>query len=119
MNGDIIGAKNLGSDLVDDELLSKEQREEHPIDQQAPTSWQFERNVWTSLQFTEAKAVLNTMMSEMNTKKCKNCGAKVPKITCPIFGRLYQVPILVMCIFSLYSFTLQCNNSNNLENFLT
>jgi len=93
MNGDIIGAKNLGSDLVDDELLSKEQREEHPIDQQAPTSWQFERNVWTSLQFTEAKAVLNTMMSEMNTKKCKNCGAKVPKITCPIFGRLYQVAL--------------------------
>lgn len=93
MNGDIIGAKSLGSNLVDDESLSKEHREEHPIDQQAPTSWQSERNVWTSLQFTEAKAVLNTMMSEMKKKKCKNCGAKVPLITSPSFGRLYQVAL--------------------------
>lgn len=93
LNGDIIGAKSLGSDLVDDELLSKEHKEEHPIDQQALTSWQSGRNTWTSLQFTEAKAVLNTMMSEMNQKKCKNCGAKVPKITSPIFGRLYQVAL--------------------------
>jgi hypothetical protein len=29
---DIIGAKMLGSNLVDDEILSKEKREEHPID---------------------------------------------------------------------------------------
>lgn len=48
--------------------------------------WQSERNACAPLQFTKADAVLNTTMSEMNKKKCKNRGAEVPKITTPIFG---------------------------------
>ncbi|XP_052173227.1 DNA-directed RNA polymerase I subunit 1 isoform X2 [Diospyros lotus] len=41
---------------------------------------------WTSVQFTEAMAVLNNFLKQPRSATCKNCHAKNPKISKPTFG---------------------------------
>lgn len=43
------------------------------------------QNEWTTLQYIEAKSVLNNYL-KLQSKKCKNCQAKNPKISKPTFG---------------------------------
>ncbi|KAJ4845038.1 hypothetical protein Tsubulata_031298 [Turnera subulata] len=90
--GDIAGAKRLDESLSsevapdldvdsDDEDMSHEYGSStgHPLEQQQQ---------WTSLQFTEAMKVLNTLQRPL-VKKCANCGAASPRITSPNFGLFY------------------------------
>ncbi|KAF5726829.1 DNA-directed RNA polymerase I subunit rpa1 [Tripterygium wilfordii] len=89
IKGDIIGAKRLDSSSLDeypeDSSGSHESSSTVHSGAQCTDDDALKQQEWTSMQFTEAKFVLNTFLN-LKIKKCENCNAKSPTISKPFFG---------------------------------
>ena len=99
MEGNISKAKRWDETIVDGPLDSddfdvddKDQcsRPEQPVEN------------WTSIQFSEAMAVLRTFLHK-DYRKCQNCGNISPKITRPIFGWFHVITYLFLSCLILFS----------------
>ncbi|XP_022971295.1 DNA-directed RNA polymerase I subunit 1 [Cucurbita maxima] len=79
LNGDVVKAKELDSELLTESSDSKHSNEMQNM----------QPKKWTSLQFSEAISAVNKFLKPKQ-RECKNCGAKNPKITRPTFGWLHM-----------------------------
>lgn len=97
--GDIIGAKNLGSDspMEPDNEGSDGSHVSCSTVYSGPRAdcTGHQSQAWTSVQFTEAMAVLNNFLKQPRSATCKNCHAKNPKINKPTFGWFHLVHQLI------------------------
>ncbi|KAK3022372.1 hypothetical protein RJ639_047346 [Escallonia herrerae] len=92
--GDILGAKALEAVSLGEPVQSEESDGSHVScstvhsGAQSGTFQHQKKQSWTSLQFTEARSVLNKFLKPKFTK-CESCGAKNPKVTTPAVGLFY------------------------------
>ncbi|KAK6289691.1 hypothetical protein POUND7_001232 [Theobroma cacao] len=88
-NGDIVGAKRLDSDSADASSYSDYSEGSQELGSIVHNSEAVKPKEWTSLQLMEAMSVLNNFL-KLKYNKCKNCDAKNPNITKPVFGWLHM-----------------------------
>lgn len=89
--GDVAGAKDLDTASASESIYSEDSDGDHVSSSTVYSGAQYgdskhqKQQPWTSLQFSEAMSVLDTLL-KVKSGKCARCGAKNPKISKPTFG---------------------------------
>lgn len=94
MKGDITGARNLEALSSGEAFFPQEESAESVTS--VASDFEVASSVhktWTSLQHSEARAVLYNFMKDKR-KKCDNCGRNNPSITSPVFGWFNKVYLM-------------------------
>ncbi|XP_010546965.1 PREDICTED: DNA-directed RNA polymerase I subunit 1 [Tarenaya hassleriana] len=104
IKGDVVEARLLNSDSKFARWSDSESGRESTHSEHSDMSYEFGLDIdssekcrdpgtpkqrWTSLQFSEATAVLNAFL-KLKTEKCKRCKAKNPKVRKPTFGWFHR-----------------------------
>lgn len=106
ISGDIVAAKRLNSSLPSEISDPEESDGSHKSCSTLHSGVQYDKvqhsktGEWTSLQSSEAKSVLNNFLKN-KSKTCKNCKAKNPAISKPIFGWIHMVSFSILFLISI------------------